>query len=59
MIKFCPNCAGTLQENKATGQHVKECPDCLGRYFVIETTSPKVDKLTELIKARNEIAAAE
>jgi hypothetical protein len=41
-IKFCPNCKGDLKDKATLAQHVKECVECKGRYFTIETTSPKI-----------------
>lgn len=41
-MKYCPNCKYELSDNKALAQHVKECLNCKGRYFIIETTKPKI-----------------
>ena len=41
MIAFCPNCKGKLKDRKELAQHVKECPSCDARFFILETTKPK------------------
>jgi DNA-directed RNA polymerase subunit M/transcription elongation factor TFIIS len=40
MIKFCPNCGAVLTNNPDLAQGCKQCKECGGVYFQIETTKP-------------------
>lgn len=57
MIKHCPNCQHDLSDNPKLAQGVKECLNCNGKYFIIETTQANhlipiapADKLSLLVE---------
>lgn len=41
---YCPNCKRELTETNKLAQGVKECKQCGGKYFILETTKPKNEK---------------
>ncbi len=52
-MNYCPNCKTELNESKHLAQHVRECSNCKGRYFIIETTRPKHSNVIIGIKDKN------
>jgi ribosomal protein L37AE/L43A len=37
-IKFCPNCAKDLSDNKKLAQGIKECKHCGTRFLILITS---------------------
>ena len=46
MIKFCPNCANKLVNDKNLSQGCKRCLKCEGVFFIVETTEPKIKDIS-------------
>lgn len=52
MIKYCPHCKTELIIPTQAGQGIKGCPNCLGIFFILETTKPDDKQMLENIETR-------
>lgn len=51
-IKHCPSCKTELTENKKLAQGVYECKACSGRFFILITSSNKLQKIIDGFKPK-------
>ena len=45
MIRYCPNCGSNL----VPCQGVKRCPECKGKYYILETQQPEKEKTDDIV----------